>query len=170
MVIFAADSMMLAAMPPPVRSKPSARSRAAVTGEYGPPGSDVARSRPRSRNKKASHNSVYGHTARRPASRSADAGLFAQMITLPRDAWLPAASPGTDTGPLNMLASFCDTEVHTGPLPHDAWWTSRLSRSRATRRVVAQPTVVAMGSSGFRGGRVLRMAAALSIIVINDER
>ena len=148
-MIFAADSTMLAAMPPPVRSQPSARSRAAVTGEYRPPGRDAAFSRPRSRSKKPSHRSVYGHAARRPASRSADAGLLVQMLTLRRDAWLPAASPGRDTGPSNMVASLLDTEVHTGPLPHDAWWTSRLSRSRTTRRVVAQPTVVAMGSSGF---------------------
>src|SRR5258708_4821253 len=57
-VVLAADRMTLGGRAPPVSSQPSARSRAAVTGEYGPPGTDAAFSRPRSRSKKASHKNV----------------------------------------------------------------------------------------------------------------
>src|SRR5258706_2393060 len=149
--------MMLAVSPPRVRSQPSLRRRDAVTGEYRPPGSEAAFSRPLSRNKKISHRMVYGHATSKPANRRADVGLFVQIVTLPRAACAPRATPGTATGLLKMLASFPDTEVHTGPLPHDAWRTSRLSSSTATRSIVMQPTVVAIGSSGFLGRRNSRM-------------
>ena len=124
---------MLAARPPRVRSQPSLRRRDAVTWEYRPPGSEAAFSRPLSRNKKISHRTVYGHATSKPANRRADVGLFVQIVTLPREAWAPGASPGTATGLLKMVASLPDMEVHTGPLSHPAWRTSRLSSSAATR-------------------------------------
>src|SRR5262245_10948211 len=70
--ILADDWMMLAARPPRVRSQPSLRRRDAVAGEYRPPGSEAAFSRPLSRNKKISHRMVYGHASRKPARRRRD--------------------------------------------------------------------------------------------------
>src|SRR5260221_1158712 len=148
--------MMVAARPPKVRSQPSTRIRDAVTGEYKPPGSEAAFSTPLSLSKKISHRIVYGHAISRPARRRTDVGLFAQIVALPSEAWAAGATPGTDTGPLKIEASLADTEVHTGPLPHDAWRTSRLSSSMAMRSIVMQPAVVATGSSGFLCGRSSR--------------
>src|SRR5258707_4724675 len=171
-MIFAADSMMLAARPPRVRIQPSPRIRDAVTGEYKPPGSEAAFSTPLSLGKKISHRIVCGHAISRPAKRRTSVGLIAQIVALPREALAKGATPGTDTGPLKIEASLADTEVHTGPLPHDAWRTSRLSSSTATRHSVAQPAVVAMGSSGFlceRKSRTTGPPYRFSMLSKNDK-
>src|SRR5258707_4524846 len=115
-MIFAADSMMLAARPPRVRIQPSPRIRDAVTGEYKPPGSEAAFSTPLSRSKKISHRIVYGHAISRPARRRTDVGLFAQIVALPREAYAACVTTGTDNRALQNEATIIQTDDQNRPV------------------------------------------------------